>query len=67
MAAPYDIALPPNIDLWDSCVIRVTAIDPSTGDTVSGVTVSQVNLEVTQLRGGNLEHGTWHLVPGPGA
>lgn len=67
MAQPLILPLPPNIDLWDSCVIRVTALNPTTGDVVSGVTVSQVNLEVTQLEGGSLAHGVWQLVPGPGA
>lgn len=67
MSQPLILPLPPNIDLWDSCVIRVTALDSSTGDTVSGVTVSQVNLEVTQLQGGTLDSGEWQLVPGPGA
>lgn len=62
MPAPYDIALPPNIALWDSCVIRVTAIDPTTGDVVSGVNVSDVNIEVTQTSGPPIEIGNPLLI-----
>lgn len=70
MAQPLTVALPPNIVLWDGCQIRVTAIDPTTGATVSGVTVSAVSLEVEQLAGGDLvdaSSGPFMLVPGPEA
>jgi hypothetical protein len=46
-----DLPLPPNQDLWDSCVVRVTAIDPTTGDLMPGVTVGEVTLGVEQLSG----------------
>ncbi len=67
MAQPLTISLPPNINLWDSCVIRVTAIDATTGAVVSGVTVDDVTIECVQLKGGTLASGGWLLVPGPGA
>jgi hypothetical protein len=67
MAAPYDISLPPDLNLWDSCTIRVTAIDATTGAVVSGVVVSDVTLECVQLAGGDLSVGSFMLVPGPGA
>lgn len=69
MAAPHDIALAPDVDLWDGCTIRVTAIDPDTGNTVAGVKVSNVTLQVVQFAGdsADLTVGAWRLVSGPGA
>ena len=59
MAAPVlpDLPLPPNCDLWDSCIIRVTAIDPATGDVVSGVTVGEVTFQVDQTSGPPIDVG----------
>lgn len=57
MAVLPDLPLPPNQDLWDSCVIRVTAIDPVTGDLISGVNVTEVTLGVEQLTGPPLNVG----------
>lgn len=69
MAKPLTIALPPEIDLWDGCTIRVTALNATTGATVSGVEVSDVTLQVVQTAGevAALQVGGWRLVPGPGA
>lgn len=44
MPIPIDAALPPAAVLSDGDVIRVTAIDPVTGNTVAGVTVSSVSI-----------------------
>lgn len=65
MPQPLTVALPPNLDLWDGCVIRVTALDPATGNTVSGVNVSNVTLEVDLLTGDDLTSGPFMLVTGP--
>lgn len=54
MPAPYNINLPEDLRLWDSCIVRVTALDPTTGAVVSGVTVSEVTIECDQLRGAPL-------------
>lgn len=69
MSQPLTVALPPNVNLWGDCIVRVTAIDPTTGSTVSGVDVSNVTLQVIQTAGGadQLTVGQWRLVPGPGA
>jgi hypothetical protein len=67
MPQPLTVPLPPNIDLWDSCVLRVAAIDPTDGSIVSGVTVSDVTIECVQLAGQSLDSGSFKLVPGPGA
>jgi len=65
MAQPLSVSLPPGLDLGGGCQIRVTALDPTTGDTVTGVKVSNVTLEVDQLGGGSLEYGPFMLVAGP--
>lgn len=69
MAQPLRIPLPPSIDLWGGCIVRVTALDPATGDVVAGVDVQNVTLQVVQTAGDSsqLTQGSWRLVPGPGA
>lgn len=69
MSQPLTVALPPDIDLWDSCIVRVTAVSPTSGAVVSGVNVQNVTLHIVQLAGGEAELvvGGWQLVPGPGA
>jgi hypothetical protein len=66
MAQPLTVALPPGLDLWGSCVIRVTALDPTDGSVVTGVQVQNITLEVDQTGGGDLAYGPFVLVPGPG-
>jgi len=51
MPRPLTVPLPPRISLWDSCVLRVAAINPTDGSIVSGVTVSDVTIECTDVRG----------------
>ncbi len=45
MAQPLTVALPPNLDLWPGCIIRVTAVDPTTGAGVAGVNVAKISIE----------------------
>lgn len=61
--------MPPDLDIGPSCTLRVTAIDPTTGNLVSGVTVNTVVLSVALVTGSadGLVTGDWFLVPGPGA
>jgi hypothetical protein len=68
MAKPLVVALPPNLTLWGDCTISVTALNPSTGAVVSGVSISNVTLEVDQTEGlpDDLAVGPFMLVPGPG-
>jgi hypothetical protein len=66
MAQPLTVALPPGLILKDGATIRVTALDPATGDLVAGVDVANVTLEV-DLLAGDLPVGPFLLVPGPRA
>ena len=69
MAQPLTLPLPPDLILWDGCKVRVTALDPTTGNTVAGVNVSTVALEVELLSGSDdaLNFGPFMFVPGSGA
>lgn len=44
MAAPMTAALPPGLDLPGGYTLRFTALDPTTGAVVSGVTVSAATI-----------------------
>jgi hypothetical protein len=59
-AQPLIAGLPPDCELSAGYVIRVVALDPTTGATVTGVTLSDVSLFVTDLHG-NVDD----LVPDP--
>ena len=69
MAQKLDIGMPDQIDVGPTYTLRVTAVDPTTGALVSGVTVNTVVLTVALIAGttGGLETGQWFLVPGPNA
>jgi hypothetical protein len=70
MALPLVVTLPPNVHLSGGCIVRVAALDPTTGAIVTGVNVSDVTLQVDDIAGGALDDlavGSWRLVPGPGA
>ena len=68
MSQPLIVTLPPDRDLWGGCTVRVTALDPATGNTVSGVTIENLVMSVTNVGGTSLVGtGPFMLVPGPGA
>lgn len=46
--APMNVSLPPFMTLTDGMVIRITALDPLTGNVVSAVNVSGVVISVDQ-------------------
>ena len=66
MAQPLIVTLPPNLDLWPGCIIRVTAVDPTTGSTVAGVRVGKISIEGVSDTESALEYGPFMLVTGPG-
>lgn len=67
-AEPLVAALPPDLTLYAGCVVRLVAIDPTTGATVAGVNVGNVSLFVRNVGGGaldELDFGPFRLVVGP--
>lgn len=70
MAQPVDISMPGQLDLGQGYTLRVTALDPTTGNLAPGVKVNQVVITAENLAGGDLSSGSFGpfmLVPGPGA
>ena len=68
MAIPTKCPMPPECALDNGCKVQFVAIDPVTGDAVSGVTVANANIYVQSVGGaGNLASGPFMLVPGPKA
>lgn len=61
--------MPEGLDLSQGCTVTFTAIDPTTGNLVSGVTVTNSSIwaDDVQASGQALEAGPFMLVPGPGA
>lgn len=67
MAAPYETPLPPDLDLFGGYTIRLTAVSPTTGALVAGVTVSNLVIAVATSGDtviGDLAVGPYLLVPG---
>jgi hypothetical protein len=68
MPAPLESSLP-QADLEPGMQVVFEAIDPTTGNVVTGVTVSAIGMLVSG-QGANVGEGTFGpfmLVPGPGA
>lgn len=68
MAEPLIAGIPPGIELDGSSIVRVVAVDPTTGAQVAGVTVSAFVMVVDSgdVGGGAaLAYGPFMLVPGP--
>lgn len=68
-AAPQQNALPPGLHLPAGWIVRVSAVDATTGAAVAGVVLRNVSLDVTDVGGGGLEglvSGEFQLVLGPG-
>lgn len=62
MSQPLTVALPPNLNLWDGCLIRITAVDATSGDPVTGVQVNIVSLEVESASTADLASGNFKPV-----
>lgn len=68
MAAPVKTGFPDGVDLDTGYTIRFTALDPTSGAVVAGVTVSSATILAQSVGGGALEGlqvGPFMLVPGP--
>ena len=55
MAAPKNIWMPDGLDVGDGYTLRVTALDPTTGNVVAGAKVTTVVIEGSGT--GNLNSG----------
>ena len=42
---PLTVSLPLNLDLWPGCIIRVTALNPTNGQPVAGVSAGRISIE----------------------
>jgi len=51
-AAPLTAAMPESIACTGDYILRLAALDPTTGAAVAGVTVSDVTIQVVNLTGG---------------
>ena len=70
MAKPQQAPLPQEVVIGPNWQVVFDAIDPTTGASVAGVTVSGVNLTATNAKTGKPETltvGPYMLVPGPNA
>ena len=70
MAREINVGMPGGLDIGATYTLRVTAIDPSSGNLIAGVNVGAVTItcdEGTISDGGQVTYGDWFLVPGPGA
>lgn len=72
MAQKIDVALPEDVVIGDGWTLEWDAVDPSTGASVSGVTISDANVTAAEGFGGGGTTdggivGPYMLVPGPGA
>lgn len=57
MAAPINIGMPFSLDVGPTYTLRVTAIDPTTGNVTANVNVGAVVIEAEGT--GNLSTGDW--------
>jgi hypothetical protein len=68
VATPYIAPLPPDTALTSGDTVQFVALDPATGNAVSGVTISNVSIYVDASGNATLEQlGPFMGVPGPGA
>ena len=70
MAQPLTVAFPPNLVISDGWKVTITALDPTTGNLVTGVRITEALLEIEVLEGPGgaaLNSGPFMFVPGPGA
>ena len=64
--------MPSSLDIGPTYSLRVTALDPTTGNVVSGVTVTTMVITADYVNAdaptdGGVIYGDWFLVPGPSA
>jgi hypothetical protein len=62
MAKPYTAAMPPDTELDNDCNIEFVAIDPVTGNAVTGVTVANASIYFDNVTSGDFSSGMFTLV-----
>lgn len=77
MAAPATAAMPSQMDLSGGYTVRLTAVDPTTGNVISSITIASMVMLIGVPAGAagssgsggldQLAYGPFLLVPGPGA
>ena len=71
MAAPVNAGMPDAQHLQAGYTLRVTTLDPGTGNLVAGAKVTTVVIDADVITAdggiGSIVYGDWMLVPGPGA
>ncbi len=68
MAEPLIAPMPPDCPLDFGCSIEFVAIDPTSGNAVTGVKISNASIYLSSSDSAtDLSSGPFMLVPGPGA
>lgn len=62
MAQPLTVAFPAGLKLSDGWVVRITAVDPTTGAVVPGVDITEALITVDNLSGTDLGSGQFVVV-----
>ena len=52
MPEPLTASMPPAIACTDSYIVRIAALDPTTGAAVAGVNISGMTIQAVNLTGG---------------
>lgn len=63
MAQKLTAAIPPGLDLPASTIIQITAVDATTGDTVTDVVISNVSIIATTALPDEVDEGLPSLAP----
>lgn len=71
MAAPLKTSMPPDVIIDSGYMLRIAALDSTTGNAVANVNISNMVIEVEtiagELPGETFVLGPFMFVPGPGA
>ena len=63
MAQKLTAAMPPGLDVPPSTIIQITAVDATTGDTVTDVVISNVSIIATTALPPEVDEGPAPLAP----
>lgn len=62
MAQPLTVHFPPGLKLSDGWVVRIAAVNPTTGAAVAGVSITEALITVDNLAGTALGSGQFVVV-----